>query len=93
MKYDVAIVGGGFAGCLLAYELSRLDIRILLIEAGSDRPVRDWREGLWFREDRDAVEVNSDLPYNVLLSRVKALGGSVEAWEGYCYRMAEEDFT
>lgn len=92
MKYDVVIVGGGFAGCLLAYKLADLDLQILLVEAGSDGPIGDWREGSWFQEARDGVDVESDLPYNVLFSRVKTLGGSMEAWEGYTYRMSEADF-
>jgi choline dehydrogenase-like flavoprotein len=85
------IIGGGFAGCLLAYTLGDFGLRIMLVETGSDRKIGDWRNGRWFEKERDDVLVESDLPYNISYSRVKALGGSTEAWEGYCYRMEEHD--
>lgn len=91
MKYDVMIIGGGFAGCLLAYSLGDSGLRILLVETGSDQGIGDWRNGTWFEKERDNVVVESNLPYNILYSRVKTLGGSTEAWEGYCYRMDKHD--
>lgn len=36
-KYDVVIIGSGIAGALLAYKLSKLGIRILLLESGARR--------------------------------------------------------
>lgn len=34
--YDVAVVGGGICGCALAYELSRYDISVALLEKEND---------------------------------------------------------
>ena len=34
--YDVAIIGGGVCGCLLAYQLSRYNLRVALLEKDND---------------------------------------------------------
>ena len=36
MQHDVIVIGGGVVGCLTARELSRYNLRTLLIEAGGD---------------------------------------------------------
>lgn len=36
MRHDVAIIGGGVIGCAIARELSRLQLRIVVLEKGSD---------------------------------------------------------
>ena len=36
MKYDVAIIGGGVVGALTARELSRYDLRVIVLEKESD---------------------------------------------------------
>ena len=36
MRYDVAIVGGGVVGCAVARELSRYELRAVLLEATED---------------------------------------------------------
>lgn len=35
-RYDVAIIGAGVVGCAVARELSRLELRVVLVEANSD---------------------------------------------------------
>ncbi|HPW41785.1 MAG TPA: FAD-dependent oxidoreductase, partial [Bacillota bacterium] len=34
--YDIAVIGAGITGCSIARELSRYNVRILLIEKNSD---------------------------------------------------------
>ncbi|MBC2606943.1 GMC oxidoreductase [Pelagicoccus albus] len=95
MKSDSAeyvIVGGGIAGLSLADKLSAEGHDCLVLEAGSSNPVGDWRKLKWYDETRDLFEVDSSRAYNVQLSRVKALGGGTEAWEGYIPRWNETDF-
>ena len=36
MDYDVLILGGGIVGCTVAYELSKYNLNIALIEKASD---------------------------------------------------------
>jgi len=36
MKYDVAIIGAGVIGCMSARALSKYDMKVCLLEAGSD---------------------------------------------------------
>ena len=36
MIYDVLIIGGGVIGCSIAYELSKYDVSIVVLEKGSD---------------------------------------------------------
>ncbi len=35
-EYDVAVIGGGVVGCAVLRELSRYDLRLLLLERESD---------------------------------------------------------
>ncbi len=91
-KTQYLIVGGGVAGLSLADKLSKGGREAIVLEAGSSRPVGDWRRLDWYEDDRDRLEVVSNYKYNTKLLRVKALGGSVEAWEGYVPRWNKNDF-
>jgi choline dehydrogenase-like flavoprotein len=92
MFFDTVIIGGGVAGLTLAHLLGKHGMNCAVVEAGSASPIGDWRERSWYREERDLVEADTDHPYVVEKSWVKALGGSTNAWEGYCLRLNEADF-
>ena len=51
MDYDILILGGGIVGCAVAYELSKYNLNIALIEKGYD--VAD-----------DIAVVNTTIVYN-----------------------------
>lgn len=91
-KCDVLVVGGGIMGLVAAKAHARRGCSVLVLEAGSQRPVGDWRALEWYSEGRDFTEVVSAYDYNEKLSWVKALGGGTEAWEGYTPRWVESDF-
>lgn len=92
MLFDIAIIGGGIAGLTLAFLLGKHGLNCAVIEAGSADPIGDWKERSWYREERDLVETDTEYPYLVEKSWVKSLGGSTNAWEGYCLRLNEADF-
>lgn len=86
------IVGGGISGLYMASRLADAGIDCVILEAGSAKPIGDWRDLSWYVEGRDRVDVDAPFPYNEKFSWVKALGGSTEAWEGYTPRWADYDF-
>ncbi len=89
---EFCIVGGGVAGLFMALQLGRAGKKCVLLEAGSSKPIGDWRNLTWFDPERDFTECDTDHPYKAEFSWVKALGGGAEAWEAYTPRWVEEDF-
>ena len=53
MTYDVAIVGAGVVGGLIARELSRYDIKVALLEKFNDVKEGDIYEAFVIEEYRD----------------------------------------
>lgn len=72
---DVAIVGAGAVGLLLAVDLARSGKRVLLLEAGQDMPnAPDYVF--------DEVESTGRLFKGLTLGRFRALGGTTTKWGG-----------
>ena len=48
MDYDVLILGGGILGCSVAYEMSKYNLNIALIE--KDYDIVKWYSHLWIHQ-------------------------------------------
>ena len=103
MDADVCIVGAGAAGGIMALELGRRGIRVVVLESG---PRHDFAQrGAYVRrylrhEDpwrsrlpgQDVNTGSGRLRYNLEGRRVRGVGGSTLHWEGYTLRFTESDF-
>jgi choline dehydrogenase-like flavoprotein len=92
IECEYCVVGGGIAGLFVAHRLAAAGRDVLMVEAGSAKPIGDWRNLDWYEEERDFTECDTDFPYNAQLSWVKGLGGGAEAWEAYTPRWTPYDF-
>jgi choline dehydrogenase-like flavoprotein len=83
---DVCLVGAGAAGIVLALELSKAGLRVLMLESGDVRP-----------KASDQVHNEGEIagqPFTGLISgRVRALGGATRLWFGQCIRLEQIDLT
>lgn len=103
MDTEVCIVGAGAAGGVLAYELARRGIPVVVLEAG---PRHDFaRRGEYVRQhlrrqnpwrtvpiELDRQTVGGPVPYRLDGRRARGVGGSTLYWEGYALRMHADDF-
>jgi len=100
---EVGIVGAGAAGGILAFELARRGIRVVVLESGprhdfARRPEYVQRyvrhENPWQTSPRelDRYTVSGQVPYQLLDKRARGVGGSTLHWEGYALRLHGEDF-
>ena len=103
MDAEVGIVGAGAAGGILALELARRGIRVVLLESGPRHEfarrgeyVRRYlrHEDPWQTSPRelDRYTVSGPVPYQLAEKRARGVGGSTLHWEGYALRLGEEDF-
>jgi glucose dehydrogenase len=100
---DVCIVGAGAAGGVLALELARRGIRVVVLEAGPrhDRARRGeyvrrylrhqnpWRTPL---RELDRYTIGGPMPFRLEGRRARGVGGSTLHWEGYALRLHASDF-
>jgi glucose dehydrogenase len=103
MDTDVAIVGAGAAGGILALELARRGVRVVVLEAGPRHDLADRRQAvqrLLRREEPwpsslpglDRFTAGGSEPYSLTGRRARGVGGSTLYWEGYALRMHASDF-
>lgn len=103
---DVCIIGAGLVGGLMAYELARRGLKVVVLEAG---PRYALKNRMTYMQDAVSGQLNSrpyssDFPerdvytnvgeveYPVNRLRVKAVGGSTLHWGGQALRFLESDF-
>jgi choline dehydrogenase-like flavoprotein len=100
---EVCIVGAGAAGGILAFELARRGIRVVVLESGprhdfgrrreyARRALRHenpWRSS---PPELDSYTVGGPTPYRLDGRRARGVGGSTLYWEGYTLRLQASDF-
>ncbi len=102
MDAEVCIVGAGAAGGIMAFELGRLGVKVVVLEAGPRhefaqrwqyvrgylRRENPWRSRL---EGQDRHTVGGTVRYDLDDRRARGVGGSTLYWEGYTLRFHESD--
>jgi choline dehydrogenase-like flavoprotein len=103
---DVCIVGAGLVGGLIAYELARRGLKVVVLEAGphykleeraaymQDLVMGRIRGGAFATDlpERDVYSNTGEIEYPLNDLRVKAVGGSTLHWGGQALRFIESDF-
>jgi glucose dehydrogenase len=103
MDAEVCIVGAGAAGGIMALELGRVGVKVVVLESG---PRHDFaRRGQYVRsyvkgenpwrsplEGQDRHTVGGKVAYGLEWRRARGVGGSTLHWEGYALRLHENDF-
>ena len=103
MEAEVGIIGAGAAGGILALELARRGIRVVVLEAGSRHELAHRGEAVrryLRREDPwptslpglDRYTNGGPTPYQLSGRRARGVGGSTLYWEGHALRMHASDF-
>jgi choline dehydrogenase-like flavoprotein len=86
-RYDLCIIGSGFAGTTLALRAAARGLHTLLLEAGGDlAQATPGLEAEFQFENRGAID------YPLERARVIALGGGSNHWSGTLNRMRPSDF-
>jgi choline dehydrogenase-like flavoprotein len=100
---DVCIVGAGAAGGVVALELARRGLRVIVLESGPRHDfARRWEyvrrylghQNPWRTPllELDRHTVGGPQPYRLEGRRARGVGGSTLHWEGYTLRLHASDF-
>jgi glucose dehydrogenase len=103
MDAEVCIVGAGAAGGIIAWELARQGLHVVVLESGPRHNFRQrgeyvrrylkhenpWRTPL---PEMDNHTVGGAAPYLLEWRRARGVGGSTLHWEGYAFRLHADDF-
>jgi choline dehydrogenase-like flavoprotein len=103
MDAEVVIIGAGAAGGILALELARRNIQVVVLEAGPRHDLSRRGEAVrrYLRQQDpwptslpglDRYSVGGPAPYQLAGRRARGVGGSTLYWEGYTVRMHASDF-
>ena len=103
MEAEVCIVGAGAAGGIMALELGRLGVSVVVLESGPRHDfaerrqyVRKYlrRENPWQSplEGQDRHTIGGRVAYGLEGRRARGVGGSTLHWEGYALRFTAGDF-
>ena len=92
-KFDVCIIGAGAAGITMALELSKKNVRTILIESGNqeinDELRREYSGKLEICEGDKILSTIGGYQYE---SRLRRLGGSTGHWANYTRHLDNMDF-
>ena len=81
---SVCVIGGGIAGLIAAYRLSASQRRVIVLESGGRRPNREF-------DPFNVIEQTTETYQNAVAGRVRALGGTSNAWGGRMMPLAPHD--
>lgn len=84
-SYDVAIIGAGPAGIILALELSRMGLQVVMCDGGG-RERTDQSQNIYKGETTPNY-------YPLDAARLRFFGGSSNHWGGCCHFLDESDFA
>src|SRR5262245_25832232 len=99
---EVCIIGGGLAGGIMAFELARRGVRVVVLESGPRHDFSRRFEGVrqflhgenpWRTPPgMDRYTFSGNVPYLLDYNRARGVGGSSLGWEGYALRFHANDF-
>jgi choline dehydrogenase-like flavoprotein len=87
--FDVCVIGSGPAGAVLARDLVDKGFRIVILESGPDLKSESFDDRI---RQLEIYESSGTIPYPVAATRVRAIGGTTNAWTGICPRLLPVDF-